>query len=923
MTEPNIPGNENERLAELYDFDILDTEPEKDFDEIVQLASLICKSPISLISLTDRDRQWFKSRKGLKEPQTARNIALCAHAINQDGIMEISDTTRDERFRDNPLVTGYPNIRFYAGVPLVTSSGNKMGTLCVIDNQPRSLQPDQRFALETLARQVMRQMEFRKLSSKLRKSNERNSIFVQQAPNAIAMFDKQMRYIAASQKWLDDYNLGDRNIIGASHYDIFPEIGDDWKDIHKACLQGAINRCAEAHFVRADGTEQWITWDVRPWYISDGNIGGLLMYTADISAMKQKDVENDRISRILDKTNEVARIGTWEINCRTNELTWSRITREIHEVTGDFKPELGTAILFLKEGASRDTFQHHHQQALLFGTPYDLELSLVTARGNDVWVRSIAQTEFERGKCKRIYGVFHDITERKKSELATIEARILAEQSARLKETFLANMSHEIRTPMNAIIGFTDLLLKKELSSEIQEYIRIVKNSGENLLRIINDILDISKINSGMMSFESHPLSISDLFHSLKAMLQPSADEKRLNLHFEVGPGIPARVMGDPTRLTQILLNLTANAIKFTEHGFVSVVATLLSEDKATCHLEISVRDTGIGIAVEKLQHVFDRFGQAESHTTRHYGGTGLGLNIAKQLVELQGGTIRANSTQGVGTTVTFSLPFAKPHNQKTAGPPKTDTNISALNGLRLLLVDDNPVNLKLLVSLFSDLPVVIRTAHNGREAIALLENNPTDVILLDVEMPEMNGYETIWQIRQVLHNPVPVIAMTANAMAGEREKCLRKGMNDYIPKPVKAEELFEKIIHVTSLKQGDNKITHLGFLNESMAGKTAPILEVLNLFLELVPADVQSIQSAVSEGDFSAIKKRVHKLLSGVMIVGATRMETVLKEMEMLAETRSGLERIHELEQQLHELCETAIEEVRYEKNRLVETHA
>lgn len=926
MKEPHIPANENDRLAELYDFDILDTETEKEFDEIVQLASLICESPISLVSLIDRDRQWFKARKGLEDHETARNVALCAHAINQDGLMEIPDAMLDERFVDNPLVTGFPNIRFYAGVPLVTSSGNKMGTLCVIDNKPRQLRPDQRFALETLAKQVTRQMEFRRLTTKLRASNERNSIFVQQAPNALAMFDREMCYMAASQKWRDDYHLQDRDIIGISHYDIFPEISDDWKDIHKACLAGAINRCAEAHFIRADGSEQWITWDVRPWYVSDGKIGGLLMYTADISAMKNKDAENDRISRILDKTNEVARIGTWEVNCQANELTWSRITREIHEVDENFSPDVATAIHFYKEGASRDALLHHHEQAQNFGVPYDLELCLITAKGNEVWVRSIAQTEFDHGICKRIYGVFHDITERKKAELATIDARNLAEQSSRLKETFLANMSHEIRTPMNAIIGFTDLLLKKELGTEALEYIRIVKHSGENLLRIINDILDISKINSGMMSFETHPLSIDDLFHSLTAMLQRTADEKKLKLNFEVSPDLPARVMGDPTRLTQILINLTGNAIKFTDRGSVTVFAKLLREDKQSYYIEISVSDTGIGIASEKLQHIFERFGQAECNTTRRYGGTGLGLSIARQLVELQGGTININSTKDSGTVVTFTLPFTKVSNstaQKNTPLPGKVMNIATLGQLHLLLVDDNPINLKLLIGMFSGLNVTVSTAANGRKALELLETTPVDVVLLDMEMPEMNGYETVAYLRHHLHSQVPVIAMTANAMAGEREKCLRIGMNDYIPKPIKAEELFEKIALVVSGHQEAEKIINLDFLRASMGEQTELILEVLDLFIELVPADVKAISSAISDANFPVIKKRTHKLLSSVMALGASRMEIILKEMESLAERKSGLGRIRDLEQQLHRLYETAVEEVKFEKNLLVKNHA
>lgn len=924
MTEAIIPKNETERLAELYDFDILDTETEKDFDEIVQLASVICESPISLITLIDKDRQWFKAKVGTDNRESARNTAFCSYAINQDDLMEVRDAKQDQRFHDNPFVTGQPNIRFYAGMPLITSTGQKMGTLCVLDNKSRVLTESQKFSLQILAKQVIRQMEFRKLAAKLKSSNERNSIFVQQAPNALAMFDKEMHYIAASQKWLEDYNLVGRNVIGVSHYDIFPEIGDEWKKIHKACLKGAVSKQAEVFFERSDGSSQWITWDVRPWYISDGNIGGLLMYTADITAMKEKDRENVAIREILDKTNEVARIGTWEVITATGQLSWSKVTREIHEAEAGVPLDADQGINFFKEGHSRDIVAQHFREALQYGKPYDLELELVTAKGNEVWVRNIAQAEFEKGKCKRIYGMFQDITERKKAEMAIIEARNLAEQSAVLKETFLANMSHEIRTPMNAIIGFTDLLLTKDLGSEEQEYIRIVKHSGENLMRIINDILDISKINSGMMAFEEHPLSIKELFHSLKALLSKSADEKKLNLSFETSHNIPEILLGDPTRLTQILLNLAGNAIKFTKDGSVTVFARALSKEGNDHRIEISVRDTGIGIPKDKLQHIFERFSQAESHTTRSYGGTGLGLSIAKQLVELQGGNISIESNSGKGTTITFTLPFKSLRNTNSVVVNKEPgTDFSLLNGLHLLLVDDNPINLKLLLGLLANYQTTIRTAGNGRDAIELLQAKNVDVVLMDIGMPEMNGYETTAHIRKVMRSEVPVIAMTANAMSGEREKCLRMGMNDYISKPIKAEELFEKIVSTITAGKEKEMVINLTFLRESMGGKEELVLEVLNLFLEMMPADLQGINDAVSTTNFPLIKKRAHKLTSSVLAMGATSMEILLKEMETLAEASSDIERIRILVSQLNTLYDAALSEVEYEKNFIEKSHA
>jgi PAS domain S-box-containing protein len=249
----------------------------------------------------------------------------------------------------------------------------------------------------------------------LRESNERNKIFIREAPNAIAMFDKGMRYLAASKRWIEDYQLAGKEIIGHSHYEIFPEIGEDWKAIHRACLNGAINQCDEASFERADGSLQWITWDVRPWYISEGNIGGILMYTADITHSKEKERDKRRVEEILDKTNEVARIGTWEIDLIDKKIKYSRITREIHEADADFEPELEGGINFYKEGNSRATVKHAIEEAIANGKTFDIEAELITQKGNTLWVRIIGQAEFKDKVCKRLYGIFQDIDEVKKS----------------------------------------------------------------------------------------------------------------------------------------------------------------------------------------------------------------------------------------------------------------------------------------------------------------------------------------------------------------------------------------------------------------------------------------------------------------------------------------------------------------------------
>ena len=245
-----------------------------------------------------------------------------------------------------------------------------------------------------------------------------NKIFIEQAPTAIAMLDKNMHYLAVSQRWISDYRMEGQKIIGRSHYDIFPEIGEDWKANHQKCLNGKVDICEEAPFKRADGSIQWIYWDVRPWYDSEGEIGGLLMHTGDITHQKERERERTRMLEILDKTNQVARIGTWEADLRTNKVNWSRMVCEIHGVPEDFNPDMETAINFYKEGESREKIRMAVQNAIQFGTPYDVEVELVTAKGNVIWTRAIGTVEFEKGICVGFFGIFQDINERKLSEQA-------------------------------------------------------------------------------------------------------------------------------------------------------------------------------------------------------------------------------------------------------------------------------------------------------------------------------------------------------------------------------------------------------------------------------------------------------------------------------------------------------------------------
>ncbi|HEX8013681.1 MAG TPA: ATP-binding protein [Flavobacterium sp.] len=604
-----IPHNETERLAALKRYNILDTLPDHAFDDATKLVSYICGVPIAHISFIDESRQWFKSEIGVGVSEVPREISFCNYTIMESKMVEIPDTFLNERFKDDPNVTGGFKVRFYAGIPLTTPDGYNIGTLCAVDHVSKELNEDQRNALSIIAKHVINQLEL---------------------------------------------------------------------------------------------------------------------------------------------------------------------------------------------------------------TTKNIELN----------------------------------TQRK-----------IAERAVLAKDSFLANMSHEIRTPLNAIIGFTDLLAQTKLDVTQRDYIDSVQIAGENLLIIINDILDLSKIESGNLTIDTQPFNLRKTLKHVYNLLKvkvPSTVEFNLFLDAD----LPETVIGDQGRLNQILVNLTGNSLKFTEEGEVTVSVKKVAETDDYYSLKFSVKDTGIGIPEDKLKTIFERFTQAEESTTRRFGGTGLGLNIVKQLIELQHSEIHVKSKQGYGSEFFFVLDYKKADHIESENETLLDEE---LGRLKILLCEDNALNQKLAKNVIHNFGFELDIAENGQEGIDLLSKNEYDLVLMDLQMPVKDGYQTTEYIRCEMNLTIPIIAMTAHSLVGEQERCYNVGMDAYVPKPFKQAMLLEAIKSVMNkdIKLPVKRKIDLSLLDEMSCGDPNFIQEMIALFIQKIPNEVTQLEEAFNRNDYDGAKKLAHNMKS------------------------------------------------------------
>ena len=606
---------------------------------------------------------------------------------------------------------------------------------------------------------------------------------------------------------------------------------------------------------------------------------------------------------------------------------------------------------FTEPQKAREVYQEVFAKGSVTDSP--LTLRHVDGKLTDVLFNGSVYKD-DQGNVLGIVIVARDVTDQKRiatelteaivvAELATViaeEAQSKAERATQIaidavkaKQQFLSNMSHEIRTPMNAIIGFTKVVLKTELSAKQKEYLMAIKMSGDALIVLINDILDLAKVDAGKMTFEQTPFKMGESISAMLHLFETKMQEKILVMVKAYDARIPEVLVGDAVRLHQIFLNLLSNAVKFTTKGTITVSVRLIEEVENEVTIGFSVRDTGIGIADNKIGSIFENFQQATSSTSRIFGGTGLGLAIVKQLVEAQGGEIKVASTIGEGSVFSFTLKF-----QKTSEVAESETAVEELEAdvknIRVLVVEDIALNQLLMKTVLDDFGFERDIASNGLIAIEKLKTKTYDIILMDLQMPEMNGFEATEYIRKEMHSRIPIIALTADVTTVDVAKCRAVGMNDYVAKPVDERILYNKIIALvkkpTPVKVNDArgteiepkpsvKCVNLSYLEHRTKKNPDLMMEMISLYLQQTPTLVSAMKQSLRDSDWAVLRSVVHKLIPSFSIVGINPdFEKLAKEVHDYAASQLQTERIHNLVLQLENVCEQACAELREEYNNI-----
>jgi PAS domain S-box-containing protein len=769
------------------------------FKRACALARLMFDGYGATIILARDGRVW---RSGDPKGRFPAADGASEHVIASGEPLWVEDLRERPGARDYPLVAGPPYLRFYAGVPIVLSDSSVLGALVVVAIEPRPFDQDLLSGLQDLAAFVADECDKARAEEALahggRKLSETRNVLaalIEVAPVSILMTDAQMRVVEVSAVWCSHIKVSREDAVGRLIYDLHPTFAG-YREHYERVLGGESLRGGQVKWQEPDGTVRWLRTELTPWFTDDGEIGGLISVALDITETMEALRSSERAEQRVNLAAEAANLHVWELDFINREVVTAGVKDADLEL-------FGRTLTFEELAADPYVAVHPSQRAAVqaeWGERiFEDQICAMEYRTSrpdrEIWAASsVRMIKTRSGKPLRLIGAMQDITERKQAEIALRHAMEDAEAANKAKSVFLATMSHEIRTPMNGVLGMAQAMAADELNATQRERLEIIRQSGQTLLAILNDVLDLSKIEAGKLELELAEFDIEDVARGAHAAFTELANRKGLDFNLTVHPSARGAYMGDSTRLRQVVYNLVSNAVKFTEEGQVRV--DVAREGPELC---ILVEDTGIGVAPDRLAKLFQKFEEADASTTRRYGGSGLGLAICRELVELMGGAIACQSELGHGTRFEVRVPLKRvgattapkpaPETAKTAGAP------SDAGELRILAAEDNMVNQLVLKTLLHQAGIEPTMVDNGEAALEAWRAEEWDLILMDVQMPVMDGPTATRAIRAEEEASgrarTPIIALTANAMAHQVADYREAGMDDLVAKPIEIGVLF------------------------------------------------------------------------------------------------------------------------------------
>jgi PAS domain S-box-containing protein len=770
------------------------------FHRAIRIAGALFPGAEASVVLVDGERHWRcgGSLVGANIPATG-----VRQVIERGGLLWFSEPD-PEPGPDGRVM------RFWAGAPVRLADGTTVGVLTVMSGLYRPWDKPLSQRLQDLADGIADECERAKAAElsaqrdrELREARKVMAAFVGSVPIESLMTDKDLTVLAATPRWYAALGVTQDEAVGRRLPEIDPTAYAYFKPYFDRALAGEQVVDPRVRVVTPDGVGKWMNLEMSPWRDEAGEIAGVISaaheVTETVRAMRSLELTQQR----LQLASEMANLQVYDVDYQKKRVTTSGKTlfpldesKDKNVVEAVFAGETGRFV----DPRDRERVAAA-SRAFHKGEAYDVEYRVLRDGGAEFWIAEVMQAlRAGDGKVQRVIGAMQDITARKQAEQALVEAKEAAEAATRAKSAFLATMSHEIRTPLNGVLGMAQAMSVGELAGDQRERLDVIRQSGETLLAVLNDVLDLSKIEAGRLELEEAEFDIGAVAHGAHAAFGAVAAAKGVAFELRVSRAAAGSYLGDAIRVRQVLSNLISNALKFTESGRVAV-----SVGRRKGALTLTVSDTGIGMSAEQQARLFQAFGQADASTTRRFGGTGLGLAICRELVELMGGTIAAESAEGAGSRFVATLPLpraerparqAPPSRERLAGKPAPETVAAA--PLRVLAAEDNPVNQLVLKALLSQAGIEPMVVADGVDAVAAWESGDWDVILMDVQMPRMDGPTATRFIREreaAQGRPrTPIVALTANAMTHQVNDYLAAGMDGFVAKPIEVVRLFEAL---------------------------------------------------------------------------------------------------------------------------------